>query len=155
MCNKLILLSLAHNYVQDVIIVLASVSEHTYLVQLDAQSKPSEGSGDKVKESSPNDSASKEAADKPSSVSPEPMDTADNADKGPKLPARAPSPAASPQPAPKLPTAAPPPAVKPVKPARSGFDILNVFEEVKTCSLKSSRITMEIKLRGHFPLVYL
>ena len=94
----------------------------------DAQSKPSEGPGDKVTESSPEDTAGKEAADKPSSVSPEPMDTNDTADKGPKLPARAPSPAAA---APKLPTAAPPPAVKPVKPARSGFDILNVFEEVR------------------------
>ena len=95
----------------------------------DAQSKPSEGPVDKVTDSSPEDTADKEAADKPSSVSPEPMDTNDTADKGPKLPARAPSPAAA---APKLPTAAPPPAVKPVKPARSGFDILNVFEEVRT-----------------------
>ena len=105
----------------------------------DAQSKPSEGPGDKVTDSSPEDTADKEAADKPSSVSPEPMDTDtnDTADKGPKLPARAPSPAAA---APKLPTAAPPPAVKPVKPARSGFDILNVFEEVRTHSIAHTRI---------------
>ena len=37
-------------------------------------------------------------------------------------------------PPPKLPSEAPPPAVKPVKPARSGFDILNVVEEVMLVS---------------------
>ena len=63
--------------------------------------------------------------DKPASGGDEALETAAEKEPAKEAPVEAPTP-----PPPKLPTEAPPPAVKPVKPARSGFDILNIVEEV-------------------------